>query len=249
MEKTKNLPRHYFMKAVAMTGTLLCFDTALADTPAGDSNTAKYGLTDKQRNPWYVGFELGPNAGQLPRDEQLHTLGDYAELGDAVPTIEGGLTLGPQLLIGLRSASFSRDFFGDSDENAGYWINETTNIDNYTLVITHFPRGSGQFMRFGIGLSNFNYYYNKEKEYEPADSSLSDTQREQFYEQQNQEREANRIHENFSVFGPSTLVSIGYAFWVGNHANISISANYSGHFFATENAAHLGSINFGLWWF
>ena len=159
-----------------------------------------------QRDSWYIGFGLGGAFGaSYEINGQENTLGDWLDFWgfDKGPKIsfnfKVGKTLSPKNLIG-----FDITAAGQSGSIAGG--DGHIQINNFFLMLTHFPKEEGFFIRAGGGLSNLTF------ELDWGFGSVSDT-----------------------VNGFGLLGGIGYAFWLGKSFNLTLNIDHSRQFYEGGN--------------
>lgn len=105
-----------------------------------------------QRSSWYIGFGLGGGIDARWNVEgETVTFDDWLEGLDKDPKIslnfKVGGTLNPKTLLGF-------DITAVSQTGSASGIDAHIQINNYFLMLTHFPREEGFFIRVGGGLSN-----------------------------------------------------------------------------------------------
>ena len=201
-------------------------DAALSQGVQDDSI---FGSSLKIRNPWYFGFELTNNAGNLPFSERGTTFSQLAPIFTSGPALEAGITLNPNLLIGVKWNNVAQSLY-EYTSNAEFSTN--SDMNNTTLVITYFPKGSGQFARIGLGASFYDY---RHSQFGVTRTHLNN--------------DTNTINESANLIGVASTIGLGYAFWLGDHFNLTVSGNYHGQFYESERPAHLFSLTLGTMWY
>ena len=180
------------------------------------------------RNRYYAGLELRGAWGTTPNGQQTNTLGALTRLSTTSAVLDAGITLSPELLIGLRFSGLNE---GQNNPLRSF---DESFIDIY-LVATYFPVGKGRFWRFGLG-SVFYDYWNWDRNYT-------------FNTDDGKYINPANYKDNYNKTGIAGLVGLGYAFWLGEHWNITVSADWNNYFFTNENASHVFSFNIGSYWF
>jgi len=153
-----------------------------------------------QRNSWYIGFGLGTGFDEAwEAGGHEISFDDWLAGTDKGPKValnfKVGGTLSPKTLLG-----FDITALGQSGSLGG--VDGHVQINNYFLMLTHFPREEGFFIRAGGGPSvlvadiDGGYY------------SGTDT-----------------------VSGFGLLGGIGYAFWLGERFNLTVNIDHSRQFY------------------
>lgn len=154
-----------------------------------------------ERDSWYIGFGIGGgidarfklNGKDLTFDDWLSGAGTKNPLISL--NFKTGKTLSPKTLLGFDGTLISQTGkFGGSDARI--------QINNYFLMLTHFPWAEGFFVRGGGGLSNI------QQEIKGTNSTSA---------------QAN---------GYGVLGGIGYAFWLGKTFNLTLNMDHSRQYYA-----------------
>lgn len=157
-----------------------------------------------QRDNWYIGFGLGGGLdARYEINGQEITFDDWLEHLDKNPKIslnfKVGGTLSPKTLLGF-------DFTAVSQTGSIGNIDANIQINNYFLMLTHFPKKKGFFVRGGGGLSNIIFEINT------AWGDISESA------------------EGFGVLG-----GLGYAFWLKKSFNLTLNIDHSRQFYSGED--------------
>lgn len=153
-----------------------------------------------QRDSWYIGFGLGGGFGEaLEMNGGEASFSDRLEGMDKGPKLsinfKVGGTLSPKTLLGFDATALGQS-------GSSYGIDKHVQINNYFLMLTHFPREEGFFIRVGGGLSSFVFDV------------------EGYYGGTN------------TVSGFGLLGGVGYAFWLGESFNLTINLDHSRQFYS-----------------
>ena len=195
------------------------------------NSSSNYHGKDHYRNRFYAGIEIRGAWGNTPNSERRNTLGSLTSLSTTSVVYEAGVTLNPTLLLGIRIGNLYQD-----TTQREQFIEENF-VDTY-LLASYFPDGKGRFVRFGIGGIFYNYsnWYSGYLDHSDDGKHLI-TEPPPDY------------RDNFSKAGIAGLVGLGYAYWVGKHWNITMSADLSNYFLTNENTSHVLSFNIGTYWY
>ncbi len=168
-----------------------------------------------QRGNWYIGFGLG---GALSAawtvNGQSVSFDDWLAGLDTGPKISlnfkiGG-TLSPETLLG-----FDLTAVGQGGTTSG--ADAHAQINNYFLMLTHFPHQEGLFFRMGGGFSNL---------LNTIDTPFGDL--------------------DSKVTGVGALAGIGYAFWLGKSFNLTLNLDYSQQWYSNDSAGEPDRSNFTI---
>ncbi len=156
-----------------------------------------------QRDSWYIGFGLGGAFdASYEYAGQERTFDDWLQGLDTSPKIslnfKVGKTLSPKTLLGF-------DFTSAGQSGSLPGIDANVQINNFFLMLTHFPKEEGFFIRAGGGLSNLTF---------DVDTFVT-------------------ASETFNGFG--FLGGIGYAFWLGKSFNLTLNIDHSRQFYSGGN--------------
>jgi hypothetical protein len=157
-----------------------------------------------ERGRWYIGFGVG---GGLDARYELNrkdiTFDKWLEGTDkgfkAAINFKVGGTLNPKTLLGFDVTAVGQSG-KDARGNKGH-----IQINNYFLMLTHFPYEEGFFIRVGGGLSNIMYQ---------IDASLSNS---------------SDIVSGYGILG-----GLGYAFWLGKSFNLTVNLDHSRQFYPSS---------------
>lgn len=165
-----------------------------------------------QRDSWYLGFGVGGGDGSVKLRSSPYaptggtrSFGQYfKDITGASPTtvavnLKAGVTVSPQLLVGLDVTAVRSDV-------SGRGLSLAFQVTNYDLVATFFPAGRGFFLRGGGGIARFTY------DASGSGVSLSD-----------------------SATGPSLIAGVGYAFWLGQHFNLTVNLDYAHQWYSGKD--------------
>lgn len=160
--------------------------------------------TPHQRGAWYIGFGLGGALGaQWEVDGQTVSFDDWLQGGDQSPKValnfKVGGTLSPKTLLG-----FDVTAVGQGATASG--VDAHVQINNYFLMLTHFPAQEGLFIRLGGGYSNIVHV---------VDSQIGDLD--------------SRIN------GAGALAGLGYAFWLGKTFNLTVNLDQSFQWYSSDS--------------
>lgn len=155
-----------------------------------------------QRDSWYIGFGIGTGfdeAWELNGHDV--SFDDWFGSADQGPKLalnfKAGATLSPRTLLG-----FDLTALGQSGTLGG--VDGHVQINNYFLMLTHFPREEGFFIRAGGGLSSLVIMV--DGGYFSGDETVS---------------------------GVGLLGGIGYAFWLGKSFNLTVNLDHSRQFYSS----------------
>lgn len=174
-----------------------------------------------KRRSMYIGFGFGGGLdARYKINNKTITFDDWLEgTEDKSPkfsfNFKIGATLNPKTLLGLdlngvsQSGSVLRDFIIETKK-----VDATIGIYNLFLMITHFPRKEGFFIRGGGGYSTISY------QIEGLDEDIVDGV-------------FGRISESSDGYG--LLGGVGYAFWLGKRFNLTINLDHSRQFYSSDN--------------
>lgn len=183
------------------------------------------------RNRYYAGLELRGAWGNTPNSQQTNTLGALTELSTSSAVLDAGITLSPEFLLGLRFSGLNQ-----TESNSLRSFDES--FSDIYLVATYFPVGKGRFWRFGLGSVFYDYWdWGANYPYHVDDGKhlISES--------------PTNYKDDYSKTGIAGLVGLGYAFWIGNHWNVTLSADLNNYFFTNENSSHIFSFNIGTYWY
>ncbi len=157
-----------------------------------------------ERDNWYIGFGLGTFFGaSYGIDGQEITFDEWLEGLEKGPktslNFKVGATLSPKTLVDF-------DVTAVSQTGSLSWMDKSIQINNYFLMLTHFPKEEGFFIRAGGGLSNMMV------EIDTVFGSASET------------------YGGFGIIG-----GVGYAFWLGKSFNLTLNLDHSRQFYSDEN--------------
>jgi hypothetical protein len=156
-----------------------------------------------QRDAWYIGFGLG---GALSAnwnvDGQSVSFDDWLDGLDTSPKIalnfKVGGTLSPKTLLGF-------DLTAVAQGGTASGLDAHVQINNYFLMLTHFPYQEGLLFRLGGGYSNLVHI---------VDSQIGDL--------------------DSKINGAGALVGIGYAFWLLKSFNLTVNLDYSQQWYSSD---------------
>lgn len=175
-----------------------------------------------QRDTWYIGFGLGGGAGASYKlNGKDITFDDWLRGLDKSPKVsfnfKVGATISPKTLLGFDATAISQEGT----------IGSTTShiqINNYFLMLTHFPFDEGLFLRGGGGFSNI------------------------LYDNKGGANNGSDVTKGYGVLG-----GIGYAFWLGKSFNFTLNADHSRQFYPTSTvrpeSSQFTSIYLGFDWY
>lgn len=161
----------------------------------------KNGLAgNHQRDTWYIGFGIGGGYGKYEIYGKEITFDDWLEGLYKDPKVsldfKVGTTLSPKTLLG-----FDITALGQTGSLLG--VDAHIQINNYFLMLTHFPMEEGFFIRAGAGLSNIVYKI--------EGLGLS----------------AEQIVNGYGILG-----GVGYALWLGESFNLTLNVDHSRQFYS-----------------
>ena len=157
-----------------------------------------------QRDAWYIGFGLGGALGaQWDAAGQTVSFDDWLDGGDQSPKValnfKVGGTLSPNTLLG-----FDVTAVGQGATASG--VDAHVQINNYFLMLTHFPSQEGLFIRMGGGYSNIVHM---------IDSQLGDL--------------------DSKINGVGALAGLGYAFWLRKSFNLTVNLDQSFQWYSSDS--------------
>lgn len=149
-----------------------------------------------QRDSWYIGFGLGGGlSAQWEANRRTITFDDWLSGLEKDPKLslnfKVGATLTPKTLLGFDVTAVAQSGYASG-------VDAHIQINNYFLVMTHFPYGEGLFVRLGGGISNLLVSANT-----PSGDFSS------------------------KVDGIGVLGGIGYAMWLGKSFNLTLNLDHS----------------------
>ncbi len=171
--------------------------------------------TRHQRDNWYIGFGLGGSpSAQWKVNGQTVSFDDWLDGLDKDPRVSlnfkiGG-TISPETLLG-----FDLTAVGQGGVTSGGEAH--AQINNYFLMLTHFPSQEGLFIRMGGGYSNLSL---------TIDTNFGD-----FDERLN---------------GVGALAGIGYAFWLGKSFNLTLNLDYSQQWYSNDTPSEPDTSQFTI---
>jgi hypothetical protein len=152
-----------------------------------------------QRDSWYIGFGLGGGDGEIQTADNTYSFKRY--IGKSPSTVslgfKVGATLSPRLLAG-----FDLSGIGSSAKEGDTTVSVT--IVNYDVMATFFPMERGLFLRGGLGLSRFTL----DLKNIPTPGG-------------------GTTHETGTRSGTNVALGVGYAFWLGQHFNLTANLDFS----------------------
>lgn len=156
-----------------------------------------------QRDSWYIGFGLGGGlAAQWEVDGQTVSFDDWLDGLEKDPKIslnfKVGGTLSPKTLLGF-------DITAVAQTGSAGGLDAHTQINNYFLLMTHFPADEGFFVRLGGGFSNLLTMV------ETPFGDVSD-----------------------KVSGVGLLGGFGYALWLGKSFNLTLNLDQSFQWYSSD---------------
>ncbi len=178
--------------------------------PAAASGQARH-----QRSNWYIGFGLGGAFSAAWTDHGRSTSFDEWLTGlDRSPKIalnfKVGGTLSPHTLLGFDATAVGQS-------GTAFDVDAHAQINNYFLMLTHFPYQEGLFFRVGGGFSNLVNMI--DTPFGDLDSTLT---------------------------GVGVLGGIGYAFWLGKSFNLTLNLDYSQQWYSNDSAGEPDRSNFTI---
>lgn len=171
--------------------------------------------TRHQRDNWYIGFGLGGSpSAQWKVNGQTVGFDDWLEGLDKDPRVsfnfEVGGTLSPETLLGFDLTAVAQGGATSGGE-------AHVQINNYFLMLTHFPYREGFFFRMGGGYSNL---------WLTIDTNFGD-----FDER---------------LDGVGALAGLGYAFWLGKSFNLTLNLDYSQQWYSNDNPSEPDTSQFTI---
>jgi hypothetical protein len=162
------------------------------------------------RSPWYIGFGFGSGPGWVGGQGHDVALSSVAP-GDGFLfafNFKVGATLSQKLLVGFDTTSLgavANQTFG------GVTYESSAIINNFDAMATYFPWEQGFFVRGGLGL---------------AWLSLSSARYDWWTYQ---------TLTSADYTGLSTVVGLGYAFWLGRSFNLTLDADFSYQYYGARS--------------
>lgn len=173
----------------------------------------KSNAENHQSGNWYLGLGLGVGLDARYEKNNQYTI-TFDEAMDAnmfdkstkmAANIKAGIKINSNIRLGLDYTTIRQE--GTSDTSKG-----SLQINNYFLMLTHFPSEEGFFIRAGGGKSDFIATH--------ITSGSTGTK---------------KIH------GYGVLGGAGYALWLGEKLNVSFNLDYSRQFYSGHNGDPDGS--------
>ena len=161
------------------------------------------------RNPWYIGFGFGSGPGWVGGQGHGSSLTDLAP-GNGVLlafNFKVGATLSQKLLVGFDMTSLGAVA---NQMVAGVTYESSAFISNFDAMVTYFPWERGLFVRGGLGLAWLS-----------LDSARYDWW-------------TYQTLTSADYTGLSTVVGVGYAFWLGHSFNLTLDADFSYQYYGAR---------------
>jgi len=184
------------------------------------------------RNRYYIGMDLRNVRGNTPLSGRILSFEQLSAVTGYSAGFEAGITANPYTLIGFR--------FSPIEFNTDTLLTETMETYGDVLFLTtFFPHKSGHFVRAGFG--HTSYYFQRSDVIESPVSPEEPDKDQRIF--------ADTPTENKNINGLTTMLGLGYAFWLGEHYNLTMSADLNSYFFERQRASHTLSVNIGMYWF
>lgn len=180
-----------------------------------------------QRDSWYIGFGIGGGTDasykykgkEYSFDDEFK--GYSEKSGILALNFKVGATLTPKTLLGFDWTAVREEgkinVFGNT-------VTSSLQINNYFLMLTHFPWNEGFFLRGGGGLSNIV------GEVKSGSLTWSDT-----------------------ASGSGLLGGVGYAFWLGKSFNLTVNLDHSRQFYPSSTtrpeSSQFTTLSLGFDWY
>jgi len=161
------------------------------------------------RSPWYVGFGFGSGPGWVGGQGHTASLTDLAP-GDGIVlalNFKAGATLTQKLLVGFDVTTLGAVA---SRTVAGGTYESSAFITNLDAMATYFPWEQGFFVRGGLGMAWLS-----------LDSARYDWW-------------GYQTLTSAEYAGFSTVVGLGYAFWLGQSFNLTLDADFSYQYYGSR---------------
>lgn len=162
---------------------------------------------DHERGTWYVGFGFGTAIdARYSTDQYAVTFDEVFDDGwvDKSPkfavNVKFGAAVGTKTLFGFDFTTVRQE--GTMNMGSGR-LDGSLQVNNYFLMLTHFPAQGGFFLRAGGGYSTF-----------VKEASL------------------NGVSARETVNGFGALGGMGYAFRLGESFHLTLNLDHSGQFYS-----------------
>lgn len=184
------------------------------------------------RNRYYVGMDLRSVRGNTPLSGRILSFEQLSAVTGYSAGFEAGITANPYTLIGVR--------FSPIEFNTNTLLTETMETyGDVLLLTTFFPQKSGHFVRAGFGRTGYNFQ-RRDVIFSPASPEEPD---------KDQRFVTDTPSINRNVDGLTTMLGLGYAFWLGEHYNLTMGADLNSYFFERERTSHTLTFNIGMYWY
>lgn len=180
-----------------------------------------------ERSKYYGGISYKVLTGNTPNRIGGTSWNNLAPLNTTTPVFEFGLTFNPHLLVGVEfnAYEFNDYYYGRTSTNYNW-----EDFVDFLVTTTIFPDKHGKFWKIGAGVTN----YTDHTEYYPVNPS----------------KEipifTNVTHNEQ---GLATHISLGYAYWLGEHINLTVSADLNSHYFQWQRNSHFIGLSVGGYWY
>ncbi len=158
-----------------------------------------YGPPPRLRDRWYIGFGIGSGSARFTSaDGSQVSFRDWVG-GDPLTlslNFKVGATLSPRLLLGFDVTAVRTQ---STYQSLGRELTVGLQVNNYDLMLTWFPSGTGFFLRGGAGVA----------------ALVADA-------------DAGGGPLRFSKGGVGIVAGAGYAIWVGRSFNLTFNLDLSG---------------------
>lgn len=208
---------------IASLAVLAALLPSLAGAQAGPG---RYSAPGPARDAWYIGFGVGSGAGGLTIDGQSRSFKDFLSPLDTwhgMLQFEVGATVRQDLLLGFDLRVMRAQGSGSV---LGRDLDESVTVGDYLAMVTWFPMERGLFLRGGAGLASIS-----------ADSRVN----------------GGSTFTTETVRGVAALAGIGYAFWLGQHFNLTLNADLSGQLYSHDagqpSSSRFFDVYLGFGWY
>jgi hypothetical protein len=198
-------------------------------SPATQRVPGRYGYGyGPQRDTWYIGFGLGTGIGSASFGGQRIDLRDLNAPLSATPLVlqfEVGATLRPDLLLGLDLRVLRTFSSGTLVFTDGSTASDpAVQVTQGLAMITWFPRRHGLFLRGGAGLASYS-----------------------------EDARFNGVRSEGSITGLGLLGGVGYAFWLGQHFNLTLNLDLTAQAYGDQanfpTSTRYGDLYLGFTWY